>query len=150
MQGRYGCLRGSHPLLRASQGRGQRRRQLYYGIDEEAGELVLFGYSSPAHFLEGRGLVRKGQALRSYILTDHGRVAFDKLLGSGGVSSNEFRQVVLAKRVIPCPLLRATRPITFAPQRNGPVKTERSIPLLSDVLPADDKTNRRVFAGEGL
>src|SRR3546814_20313649 len=101
MQRRYVWLMGSHPLLLAIQGRGQRRRQLYYGIDEEAGELVLFGYSSPAHFLEGRGLVRKGQALRSYLLPDHGRVAFDKLLGSGCVSSNEFLQVVLFQRVIP-------------------------------------------------
>tara|TARA_R110002167_G_scaffold12963_6_gene54897 strand:+ start:6862 stop:7200 length:339 start_codon:yes stop_codon:yes gene_type:complete len=82
MQKRYIWLAGSRPELLLVQGRGYRTRQTQYAIDLDAGELIVFGYSNPCYFMEGR-FFRRGQAPRSYILTDDGESAFNHLLRTG-------------------------------------------------------------------
>lgn len=95
MQKRYVWLAGSYPALLLVQGRGYRTPQTMYRIDEEAGELTIFGYSNPCYFLEGRGIVRKGQAPHSYNLTEDGERLFQQLLvsGAGEAINRQIRQV---------------------------------------------------------
>lgn len=82
MQKRYIWLAGSYPELLLIQGRGYRTKKTLYAINRDAGELVVFGYSNPCYFMEGR-YFRKGQAPGSYILTDLGEDTFKRLLASG-------------------------------------------------------------------
>lgn len=80
-QQQYIWLMGSFADKIAVQGRGYRTKRLLYGVKDD--ELVIFGYSSPFYFLEGRGLVRKLQNANAYILTDEGDRAFRNLLVRG-------------------------------------------------------------------
>lgn len=75
MQRAYIWLAGSYGTI--TQGRGKRSRRLMYG--ESDGELFVFGYSTPAYFLEGRGLMKKMQAPNMYCLTDEGDEVFRAL-----------------------------------------------------------------------
>lgn len=100
MQRRYIWLAGSHPNLMLMQGRGYRSPRTAYGIDQEAGELVVFGYSNPPMWMVRRGLLRAGQAPRSFVLTDQGEAAFRQLLitGAGMNINKQIREVKLAPR----------------------------------------------------
>lgn len=75
MQRAYIWLAGSYGTI--TQGRGKRTKRLLYG--ESDGELFVFGYSTPAYFLEGRGLMKKMQAPSMYCLTDEGDRIFNTL-----------------------------------------------------------------------
>lgn len=98
MQKRYIWLAGSYSELILIQGRGYRTRQTKYAVDEDAGELIVFGYSNPCYFMEGR-FFRKGQAPNSYILTEQGEDAYRRLLASGaGGKINEQIRKVQARR----------------------------------------------------
>ena len=99
MQKRYVWLAGSYPQLLLRQGRGYRTRQTKYAIDEDAGELVVFGYSNPLYFMEGRHF-RRSQAPHCYVLTDAGEYAFKHLLATGaGLKINhQIRETRLAPR----------------------------------------------------
>lgn len=80
-QQQYLWLMGSYGDKIAVQGRGYRTQRLLYGIKED--ELVIFGYSNPLYWLEGRGLVRKLQNANAYVLTDDGERAFQELVVRG-------------------------------------------------------------------
>lgn len=98
MQERYLWLAGSYPNLLLVQGRGKRSARLLYAIDDD--ELIVFGYSSPGMFLVNRGLLRRGQMLGSYVLTDEGEAEFRRLVATGaGLRINPgLRKVEIVKR----------------------------------------------------
>lgn len=83
MQKRYIWLAGSYPDRVVEQGQGKRSKELYYALDDEdEGRLVIFGYSHPLYFMEGK-LFRKLQDGRSWALTEAGDKEFQKLLLEG-------------------------------------------------------------------
>lgn len=97
MQKRYIWLAGSYSKLVLVQGRGYRSMPTKYGIDEEMGQLVVFGYSNPPEFLERRGIFRKLQMLTCYVLTEKGEGLFRQLLvnGAGTKLNKEVKEVKL-------------------------------------------------------
>lgn len=82
MQKRYVWLAGSYPNHVVEQGQGKRSKDLYYALDEDEDRLVIFGYSYPLYFMEGK-LFRKLQDGRSWTLTEAGEQEFQKLLLEG-------------------------------------------------------------------
>lgn len=80
-QQQYLWLMGSFADKIAVQGRGYRTKRLLYGVKDD--ELVIFGYSNPLYWMEGRGLVRKLQNANAYVLTDDGERAFQQMLVRG-------------------------------------------------------------------
>jgi hypothetical protein len=95
MQRRYIWLAGSFPSLVIVQGRGYRSRKTMYAINEDAGELIVFGYSNPLYFLEARGIFRKLQSPNAYTLTEKGDSLFGKMLiaGDGATLNDEVIEV---------------------------------------------------------
>lgn len=97
MQKRYLWLMGSFPDRIMVQGRGYRTERTRYAVNLE-GELVIFGYSNPAMWLENRGLIRKMQAPNSYTLTEDGEHEFQEMLARGdGLTLNRQIREVEAK-----------------------------------------------------
>lgn len=92
-QQQYLWLVGSYADKIAVQGRGYRTQRLMYGIRDD--ELVIFGYSSPFYFLEGRGLVRKLDNANAYVLTDDGERAYREMLvrGAGMKINRSIKEV---------------------------------------------------------
>ena len=98
-QKQYIWLIGSHPHLIAVQGRGKRTKDLLYGIDEDDGELVIFGYSEPFLWLDNRGLTRKvANHPRGRVLTDEGERVFIGLQLKDFGFNAPVRKVEVAKR----------------------------------------------------
>lgn len=95
MQQRYIWLAGSFPSLAVVQGRGYRRPRTMYHIDEETGELTIFGYGTPLISLVGRGLFKELQTPRFHALTKNGEAHFRKMLlrGDGGNLNQEIVEV---------------------------------------------------------
>jgi len=98
-QKRYIWLAGSFPKLVVVQGRGCRSARLKYAVDEDGQRLVIFGYSNPLMWLEGRGLFRKLQS-GAFTLTDLGEAAFRKMLirGDGAELNEQISEARLARR----------------------------------------------------
>lgn len=98
MQKHYIWLAGSFPHLPVEQGQGKRSKELLYAVAED--KLVLFGYSSPLYFMEGRYFRQMAQDKRLWTLTDLGTEAFQKLLvGQFGLHAR-VREVKLKPRVL--------------------------------------------------
>lgn len=103
MQQRYIWLAGSFPSLVVVQGRGYRQPRTMYHVDQDAGEITIFGYSYPLYFLVRRGLFRRLQAPGAYTLTDQGETQFQQMLirGDGGRLNDEIREVRKIKTQAP-------------------------------------------------
>lgn len=104
MQKRYIWLAGSNPDMILGQGRGVRSGgRLRYAFDDDAGEIVVFGYSNPPWFLVQRGLFRPLQAPHTYTLTEEGEKIFRKLVldGEGMTINSEIREVKLKRLSAP-------------------------------------------------
>ena len=99
MQRRYIWLAGSYPKFALVQGLGYRTQYLKYTLNEDVGQVIVFGYQNPAYFLEGRGLLRKLQSRNHYTLTDEGESAFRGLLVAGaGIRINTEIELVRERK----------------------------------------------------
>jgi hypothetical protein len=66
-----------------------------YALSDD--ELVIFGYSNPPYFMEIRGLMRRGQAPHSWVLTDAGEAEYQRMLANGdGLDINQEIRLVTA------------------------------------------------------
>lgn len=92
-QKQYIWLMGSYRHLVMVQGRGKRDRDLLYAVDEDAEELVIFGYSNPPYWLVQHCLIRPLQAPNTYTLTGAGDEIFEQLQAAGGMDKDGFRIV---------------------------------------------------------
>ena len=98
MQKRYIWLAGSYPARTIEQGRGVRAgSRLKYALDGDD-NLVVFGYSNPMYFLQGRDLFRPLQERNKFTLTGAGEMIFEQLHAAGGIGSDHFEVVRLAPR----------------------------------------------------